>query len=98
MAKFSQDAAERVARATREVERRMRNLPGERARWFNNKGKGTPTPVYEITLEAGEDKQDTIQWDATVGAFYVWGKPVLETAEPMVIDDEAGVEKLWITA
>ena len=97
MTEFIPSAAERVALATREVERRMRNQPGPRARWFKHKGKSFALQLYELTLESPGEK-DTIAWDADAGAFFVWGQPVDETAEPMVIDGEADVEKLWITA
>ena len=96
MTEFIPSAAQRVALATREVERRMRNQPGPRARWFKHKGK-SPLKLYELTLESPGEK-DTIAWDADAGAFFVWGQPVDETAQPMVIDGEADVEKLWITA
>lgn len=55
---------------------------------------GAGTQLYEVTNSA-------LNWlyhDDDVDAWYVYAKPCLETAEPVVVDTSADEEKLYFTA
>ena len=61
MAEFSSNAAQRIARATVQVERRMRNTTPRRARWFGNTG-GLRDRHFELKDDHDPGDTSTAYW------------------------------------
>ena len=66
----------------------------DNGRWWIARTSGLSLALCEIT----NDSYDTIYWDATIEAHYVYGRPMDEAAEPIAVDGSADEEKLYITA